>query len=155
VFDAATTDQDLRGFEKLEPRQQAMAVWCFDRTAAEARRKASISMTTSAGEAGRTMLTTKRKPATVGEILVEEFMQPLGLTQAALAEAMGVQRKHVNELCNDRRNVTAATALILARVFDNSPDFWLNMQRRSDLWEAMHSPKERERIERARPLKAA
>ena len=63
------------------------------------------------------MLTTKRKPATVGEILVEEFMQPMALTQAALAEAMGVQRKHVNELCNDRRTVTAATALILARVF--------------------------------------
>jgi antitoxin HigA-1 len=86
------------------------------------------------------MLTTKRKPATVGEILVEEFMQPMGLTQAALAEAMGVQRKHVNELCNNRRTVTAATALILARVFGNSPDFWLNVQRRSDLWEAMNSP---------------
>ena len=55
------------------------------------------------------MLMTKRKPATVGEILVHEFMQPMGLTQAALAEAMGVQRKHVNELCNDRRTVTAAT----------------------------------------------
>ena len=101
------------------------------------------------------MLTTKRKPATVGEILVEEFMQPLSLTQAALAEAMGVQRKHANELCNDRRNVTAATALILARVFGNSPDFWLNVQRRTALWEAMHSPKELARIERARPLKAA
>jgi addiction module HigA family antidote len=77
------------------------------------------------------------------------------LTQGALAEAMGVQRKHVNELCNDRRNVTAATALILARVFGNSPDFWLNVQRRSDLWEAMHSPRERKRIERARPLTKA
>ena len=47
------------------------------------------------------MVRTKRKPATVGEILVEEFMQPMGLTQAALAEAMVVQRKHVNELCNN------------------------------------------------------
>ena len=101
------------------------------------------------------MLTTKRKPASVGEILIEEFMEPMALTQSALAKAMGVQRKHVNELCNDRRNVTAPTALILARVFGNSPDFWLNMQRRSDLWEAMHSPRERERIERARPLTAA
>ena len=101
------------------------------------------------------MLTTKRKPATVGEILVKEFMQPLGLTQGALADAMGVQRKHVNELCNSRRNVTAPTALILARVFGNSPDFWLNVQRRSDLWEAMHSPKERERIKRARPPRIA
>src|SRR6202166_3103264 len=101
----------------------------------------------------RPMLTTKRKPATVGEILIEEFMQPMGLTQAALAEAMGVQRKHVNELCNERRDVTAATALILARVFGHSPDFWLNVQRRTDLREAMHSPRERERIKRARPLR--
>jgi antitoxin HigA-1 len=101
------------------------------------------------------MLTTKRKLASVGEILIEGFMEPMGLTQGALAEAMGVQRKHVNELCNDRRAVTAPTALILARVFGNSPDFWLNVQRRSDQWEAMHSPRERKRIERARPLTAA
>ncbi len=101
------------------------------------------------------MLMTKRKPATVGEILTEEFMQPLGLTQAALAEAMGAPRKHVNELCNDRRSVTAATALILARVFGNSADFWLNVQRRTDLWRVMNSPDERARVERARPLETA
>jgi len=101
------------------------------------------------------MLMTKRKPVTVGEILVEEFMHPMDLTQQALAEAMGVQRKHVNELCNNRRNVTAATALILARVFGNSPEFWLNVQRRTDLWEAMNSPQERERIMRARRIGAA
>jgi addiction module HigA family antidote len=101
------------------------------------------------------MLMTTRKPATVGEILTEEFMRPLGLTQGALAEAMGVQRKHVNELCNDHRAVTAPTALILARVFGNSPEFWLNVQRRSDLWNAMRSPSQRKRIERARPLKGA
>lgn len=101
------------------------------------------------------MLMTKRKPASVGEILVDEFMKPMGLTQGALAEAMGVQRKHVNELCNGRRNVTAATALILARVFGNSPEFWLNVQRRTDLWEAMHSASARKRIERARPLTPA
>ena len=101
------------------------------------------------------MLMTKRKPATVGEILLEEFMRPLGLTQVALARAMGVPRKHVNELCNDRRNVTAPTALILARVFGNSADFWLNVQRRSDLWAAMHSPRDRDRIKRAKPLRLA
>jgi addiction module HigA family antidote len=88
------------------------------------------------------MLMTKRKPATVGEILIEEFMEPMGLTQAALAEAMGVPCKHVNELCNERRTVTAPTALILARVFGNSAEFWLNVQRRGDLWEAIHSPRE-------------
>lgn len=101
------------------------------------------------------MLMTKRKPAAVGEILTEEFMQPLGLTQASLAEAMGVPRKHVNELCNNRRNVTAATALILARVFGNSPDFWLNVQRRNDLWLVMDNPDERARVERAKPLLSA
>ncbi len=98
---------------------------------------------------------TKRKPASVGEILVQEFMEPTGLTQDVLANAMGVPRKHVNELCNNRSAVTAPTALILARVFGNSPEFWLNVQRRSDLWEAMHSPRERERIKRARPIGAA
>jgi len=76
---------------------------------------------------------TKRKPASVGEVLVQEFMEPLGLTQSALAKAVGVQRKHVNELCNNRRTVTAPTALTLARVFGNTPDFWLNIQRRNDL----------------------
>jgi addiction module HigA family antidote len=101
------------------------------------------------------MLMTKRKPASVGEILVEEFMAPRGLTQGDLAQAMGVARKHVNELCNNRRAVTADTALMLARVFGNSADFWLNVQRRSDLWEALHSPERRERIKRARPLRPA
>jgi addiction module HigA family antidote len=101
------------------------------------------------------MLMTKRKPATVGEILVEEFMEPMSLTQSALAEAMGVPRKHVNELCNDRRGITAPTALILARVFENSADFWLNVQRRNDLWNAMHDPKEQERIGRAKPITRA
>jgi len=100
------------------------------------------------------MLLTKRKPASVGEILIEEFMKPLSLTQGALAKAMGVPRKHVNELCNDRRAITADTALMLARVFGNSADFWLNVQRRSDLWEALNSPERRQRINRAKPLRS-
>ena len=101
------------------------------------------------------MLKTKRKPASVGEILVEEFMQPLGLTQRDLAEALGVPRKHVIELCNDRRMITADTALMLARAFGNSADFWLNMQRRNELWEALNSPKRRQRIKRARAVRPA
>ena len=98
---------------------------------------------------------TKRKPVGIGEILVEEFIKPLKLSQSGLAEAMGVPRKHVNELCRDRRSVTAPTALILARVFGNSPDFWLNIQRRTDLWNAINSPQEQERVSRARPIKTA
>src|ERR1019366_7738389 len=100
------------------------------------------------------MLQTKRKPVSVGEMLVEEFLTPLGLTQGALAQAMGVQRKLVNELCNDRRTVTADTALILARVFGTTADFWLNVQRRTDLWEALHTPKRRQRIEQAKALQS-
>jgi antitoxin HigA-1 len=53
----------------------------------------------------------------VGEILVEEFMEPLNITQTELAEKTGLPRKHVNELCRNRRAVTADTALILCRVF--------------------------------------
>jgi antitoxin HigA-1 len=101
------------------------------------------------------MLMTKRKPASIGEILIKEFLEPLGLTQGDLAQAMGVARKHVNELCNDRRTITADTALILARVFGNTADFWLNVQRRNDLWEGLHSPERRRRIERARPVRRA
>lgn len=101
------------------------------------------------------MLMTERKPVSVGEMLREEFMEPLDLTQGQLAEAMGVQRKHVNELCTDRRTITADTALMLARVFGNSADFWLNLQRRNDLWDALHSPERRQRIERAKPLERA
>ncbi len=97
---------------------------------------------------------TARKPASIGEILTAEFLVPMGLTQGRLAKAMGLPRKHVNELCNNRRAVTADTALILARVFGNSAEFWLNAQRRIDLWEAMNSPKRRKRIERAAPIAA-
>jgi antitoxin HigA-1 len=98
---------------------------------------------------------TNRRPVGVGEILTLEFMEPMGLTQGALADAMGVQRKHVNELCTGRRAVTVPTALILSRVFGNSADFWLNIQRRVDLWEAANSPEEVARIARARPLQSA
>ena len=99
------------------------------------------------------MLTTERKPVTAGEMLVEEFLTPLELTQGALADVMGVQRKLVNEICNNRRAITADTALMLARVFGNSAEFWLNLQRRTDLWEALHTPSRRQRIARAKSLK--
>lgn len=100
------------------------------------------------------MRMTKRKPVSVGEILTEEFMAPHEITQGELAQRMGVLRKHVNELCNDRRAVTADTALMLARVFGTSPEFWLNLQQRNDLWNALNTPKRRLRIERAKPIAA-
>ena len=98
------------------------------------------------------MLLTKRKPVSPGTILAQEFLEPMGLTQTELAERSGLPRKHVNEICRDRRAITADTALILAKVFGNSADFWLNSQRRMELWEALNTPKRADRIARAVPL---
>jgi len=98
------------------------------------------------------MILTKRKPATVGEILNEEFMTPLGLTQDKLAKYTGLPRKHINELVNDRRAMTTATAVILSKAFGNSPDFWLNIQRRIELWEVMHDPKQVARVEKVKAV---
>ncbi len=100
------------------------------------------------------MINTKRKPVSVGEILTEEFMTPLGVNQGQLATAMGVGRKHINELCNNRRAITADTALMLARAFENSPDFWINLQKRIDIWDALNTPNRRKRIDRAQPVAA-
>ena len=89
----------------------------------------------------------------MGEMLIEEFLKPLGLTQTELAgKRPGLPRKHVNELCRNCRAVTADTALILARAFGNSPDFWLNTQSRTDLWEALNTPQRLTRIKRAQPI---
>ena len=87
-------------------------------------------------------------------MITEEFLVPVGTTQGQLAEAMGVSRKTVNELCTNRRSITADTALMLARVFGNTADFWLNLQQRNDVWKALNTPKRRARIEKAKPLAA-
>jgi len=98
------------------------------------------------------MIITKRQPVSVGEMLIEEFMEPLAVTQGQLAAAMGVSRRMINEICNNKRSVTVDTALMLAKVFGNTPDFWLNVQRRNDIWAALHTPKRMARVERARPI---
>lgn len=84
------------------------------------------------------MLPTKRAPATPGEILREEFLAPFHLTQGDLAERMGVPTETVNRIVNDRRAITAPTALRLARAFGTTPEFWLNLQNRVDLWRAQN-----------------
>jgi len=98
------------------------------------------------------MIITKRQPVSVGEMLIEEFMEPLAVTQGQLAEAMGVSRRTINEICNNKRSVTVDTALMLSKVFGNTPDFWLNLQRRNDIWAVLHTPKRRARVEKARPI---
>lgn len=95
----------------------------------------------------------ERRPVSVAEILSDEFLKPMGLTQTRLAEAMSVPRKLVNDLCSNRRPITVDIALMLSRVFGNSAEFWLNLQRHNDLWDALNSPERRARIERARSLR--
>ena len=76
---------------------------------------------------------THRAPNHPGEMLLEEFLVPMGLTQRDLADRIHVPYQRVNELVNGRRGVTPGTALRLAKFFGNSAEFWLNLQQRWDL----------------------
>lgn len=78
----------------------------------------------------------QRRPIHPGEILREDFLPDYDLSVSGLATAIGVSRQSVNELLRERRAVSPEMALRLARLFGNSPDFWLNLQRSVDLWEA-------------------
>jgi len=69
-------------------------------------------------------------------MLREDFLPDYGLTASSLAEALGVSRQTTNELLRERRGVSPAMALRLAKLFGNSPEFWLNAQRAVDLWDA-------------------
>jgi addiction module HigA family antidote len=75
----------------------------------------------------------KVAPLHPGEVLIEEFLKPLGLTQYRVAKDIGVPPRRVNEIVHGKRAVTAATALRLARYFGTSERFWLNIQARYDL----------------------
>jgi antitoxin HigA-1 len=77
-----------------------------------------------------------RRPTHPGEILLEEFLKPLGMTQTALAAKMGVPIQRVNTLIAGKRSVTAETALLLANALDTSPQLWMNLQTSLDLWTA-------------------
>jgi addiction module HigA family antidote len=76
-------------------------------------------------------------PTHPGEILKLEFLDPLGLSQRKLADALGVNPRRINEIVNGRRSVTADTALRLARFFDVTPGFWMGLQAQYDLDVAM------------------
>jgi antitoxin HigA-1 len=94
-----------------------------------------------------------RAPTSPGEMLLEEFLKPLGMTQVELAERIRVPYVRVNELVNGKRRVTPSTALRLARVLGNSPDFWLDGQLALDLHLAINDKEgdRRDREDRAGP----
>ena len=104
---------------------------------------------------------THAPPTHPGEIVLEDFLEPLGMTQTEFAQRIGVAWTRANQLINGKRGVTPDTALRLERLFGMPADFWLTLQLRWDLYHAMHSPgaKAIEKIQRApglgRPRKTA
>ena len=110
----------------------------------------SKSQTTTNDVVGR-RLPRNRPPTHPGEMLLEEFVKPLGLTQAELSRRLGVSYPRLNEIIKGRRSVTPDTALRLSRVLGMSADFWLGLQQDWDLWNAMNSP-EAKQINRLNPI---
>jgi antitoxin HigA-1 len=95
----------------------------------------------------------KRRPTHPGEMLREDFLTDYELTVASLADAVGVSRQSINELLRGRRAVSTEMSLRLARLFGNSPEFWLNAQRAVDLWDATQAIKND--VARIKPLRSA
>jgi addiction module HigA family antidote len=77
---------------------------------------------------------TNRIPTHPGEMLLEEFLTPMGISQRDLADSIEVPYQRINEIVNGRRGITPSTALRLAKFFDMSADFWMNLQLRWDLY---------------------
>ena len=86
-------------------------------------------------------------------MLREDFLPEYGLNVAGLADAVGVSRQSINELLRGRRAASPEMALRLARLFGNSPEFWLNAQRAVDLWDAARAIKKE--VSRIKPLRIA
>jgi len=89
------------------------------------------------------MLPKNRPPSHPGEILLHEFLAPLGMTQSALATDLDIPIQRVNTIVQGRRAVTPDTALKFARRFKTSAEFWMNLQTKHDLWKAEHHTRPR------------
>jgi len=99
------------------------------------------------------MLPRNRRPTLPGEILRYEFLEPLGLTQKVLAEALGVTRVRLSEILRGKRAITPDTAFRLARFFDTTPEFWLGLQTDLDLWDTLQD--RGAEYEKIKPVRAA
>lgn len=94
----------------------------------------------------------ERVPTSPGEMLREEFLEPLGMTQVELAQRIRVPYVRVNELVNGKRRVTPSTALRLAKAFGTSPEFWLNGQLALDLYRVINDKQETAEVEKIEPV---
>jgi len=106
-------------------------------------------MTRSEGTSRR--LPGRRRPVSPGQVFLEDFLVPLGLTQKEAAARLRISYPRMNEIVNGKRSVTPETALRLGRLTGTEPEFWLNLQQAVDLWDAIHSS-DRADIEKIRPL---
>lgn len=93
-----------------------------------------------------------RPPTHPGEMLLKEFLEPLGMSQRELAQRLGVHYPRVNELVNGKRGITTETALMLAKLFGTTPQLWLNLQNTWDLYETLHDPDSSEKLDEVDPL---
>lgn len=96
----------------------------------------------------KTMKQATRKPTTPGDILLYEYLEPLDLKINELAELLHVHRNSVSALINNNRKLTTEMAFRLAKVFDTTVDFWLNLQAAVDLWEVENNMRTQEELGR-------
>lgn len=87
----------------------------------------------------RSVLDLKRPPTAPGEMLLEEFLRPAGLTQVEAARRMKMPLNRLNEIIKGKRGITADTAIRLARMLKTSPELWMGLQADWDLWHAAHA----------------
>lgn len=116
--------------------------------------KSKSLITTKGAPLVQRRLPTHQPPTHPGEMLLEEFLTPLGITQSAFAVRLDVSFPRINEVINGKRSVTPDTALRLARVTGMSADFWLGLQQDWDLWHALRSD-DAAAIARLQPLDQA
>jgi len=88
----------------------------------------------------------RRKPTHPGQILKEDYLEPLSITITQLSKILGVSRKTLSKIVNERASVTPEMALKLSRAFDTTPELWLNLQKNYDLWQAANKSKEWQEI---------
>ena len=90
------------------------------------------------------MIETKRRPITVGQMLVTEFLEPMNIEISELADAMGVHRNSLSRIVHDKGTLTAPMAIKLAAALGNTPEFWLNIQHAVELWDVRNKAYEQE-----------
>lgn len=99
------------------------------------------------------MLPKNRPPTPPGEMLLEEYLRPRGLTQVELASRMAVPVQRVNTIINGKRGITAETAVLLSEALDTTPEFWMGIQADHDLWKALKARAAQRGGTRARPAR--